>query len=336
MQKISFLGLSGSGKTCYIYAMSHAMMEGIRFADNSILDVNCTKTYQMVKLHKQYVNMTNGHWPESSVETTEYDYASHLKLKKLMDFQLQDYRGGLLDTSDEDEISEQDELLDSFVDSSTLLFFVGADTVMDAMNGDFEEDFKLNLLNQLFRTFREKTHEASIPVMVIVSKSDMIPDAKRVSVMEYVKQKLQGLFGAGTGLTVAITAVTLGKNLSNDCGELEGELIVRPTAGNIHIPIIFSLYSVVANRIEKITGKISSAEEEWEKSKQDLQRENNRSALARFFNSNEKTIKRRISSASGVIEAEKANLLLCADTLEKMKDLLMAGAELYVDGVRQN
>lgn len=56
------------------------------------------------------------------------------------------------------------------------------------------------------------------------------------------------LFGRGTNLTTGITAVSLGKNLTNEGGVLEGELDIRATAGNLSIPILFSLYHVMGQK----------------------------------------------------------------------------------------
>ena len=71
------------------------------------------------------------------------------------------------------------------------------------------------------------------------------------------------MFGVGTQITAAITAVTLGRNLSNDNGELEGELIIGPTSGNIHIPILYSLYCVMAKKLEEATSNLRSAESSY-------------------------------------------------------------------------
>lgn len=334
MQKISFFGLSGSGKSCYIYAMSHAMMEGVKFADGSVLNVTCTTMAQMSRLHNEYVKMTQGFWPVGTTETTNYDYSSRLKLKKVLDFRLQDYRGGLLDSFDEDDKEEHDDLFQSFDDSCTLLFFVGADTILKAMDGDFMEDYKIGNLGLIYGEYLDQAQNPDVPIMVIISKADMIPDGKFEEVKSYVMTKLQGMFGTGTGLTVGITSISLGKNLMNDDGDLSGELIVKPTSGNIHIPILFSLYCVIASRIEESTGRLNAAESSRYSGEAALRREKNRNAFVRFFSSNEKTIANTIARANDTIAAEKTNLQYCAETLNKIKDYLLKGADLYIDGYK--
>lgn len=71
----------------------------------------------------------------------------------MMDFAINDYRGGLLDTCDEDEIEEQEELFSSFEDSEVLLFFIGADTIKQALNGDDEQQAKLDFMGILYENF---------------------------------------------------------------------------------------------------------------------------------------------------------------------------------------
>lgn len=336
MQKISFFGLSGSGKSCYIYAMSHAMMEGVKFGDGSVLNVTCTTAAQMARLHNEYAKMAQGSWPVGTTETTNYDYSSRLKLKKVMDFRLQDYRGGLLDSFDEDDKEEHDNLFQSFDDSCTLLFFVGADTVLKAMGGDFMEDYKIGNLGTIYGEYLDQAKNPDVPILVIISKADMIPDGKHEKVKEYVMTRLQGMFGMGTGITVAITSISLGRNLMNDDGDLSGELIVKPTSGNIHIPILFSLYSVIANRIEESTGRLNAAENMRSSGEVAMRKEKKRNAFIRFFSSNERNIENTISNAMDIITTEKNNLQYCAEALNKIKDYLLKGADLYVDGYKQN
>lgn len=336
MQQISFFGLSGSGKSCYIYAMSHAMMEGVKFSDGSVLNVNCTTMAQMSRLHNEYVKMANGSWPVGTTETTNYNFTSRIRLQKVMDFRLQDYRGGLLDSGEEDDQEEHDSLFKSFSDSCTLLFFIGADTVLKAMSGDYFEDYKIGNLGLIYGEYLDQATNPNVPIMVIISKSDMIPKGQYEEVKKYVMNKLQGMFGVGTGLTVGITSITLGKNLANDDGDLSGELIVKPTSGNIHIPLLFSLYCVIADRIEQSTGRLNAAQTNRAAGEAAMRRERNRNAFVRFFSSNESAISSTIANANNIIDSEKKNLNNCAEALSKIKGLLLQGAELYVDGYKQN
>ena len=135
--KISLYGLSGSGKSCFIFAMSQALSQGLPFRNGELLTVITPDPRQMLRLYKAYEKMVNGIWPDGNVESVNYNFHIRKALNLLMSLDITDFRGGLLDSMDEDDKEEQDKLFRSYVGSSVLLFFIGADKVKAAMNGDF-------------------------------------------------------------------------------------------------------------------------------------------------------------------------------------------------------
>lgn len=279
--------------------------------------------------------MKNGLWPAGNVESVKYNFNCRLALGKIMDFGINDYRGGLLDTCDEDEIEEQEELFRSFEDSEVLLFFIGADTIKLALNGDDEQQAKLDFMGILYENFLDRTNDSRTPIMIVISKSDLLSDAEKIQAKKLVLEALQSMFGTGTNLTAAITMVTLGRNLKNDQGELEGELIIGPTQGNIHIPILYSLFCVISNRIEESIGKLNTAQQSYVSAKTAMNQEMNRSAFARFFSSNEKNIRNRINESNRAIGSEKEVLDKLSVTISKIKPLLLSGADVYINGIKQ-
>lgn len=335
MDKISFYGLSRSGKSCYIFAMAQALSQGIQFPDGQILTVRTPDPRQMLRLYKAYETMTNGLWPKGSIESYDYNFNVSKALEKLMSFGLTDFRGGLLDSMDEDDEDEQNKLFDSYRNSSVLLFFIGADTIRDACNGDFEANFKIDYLNTLYGNYLDKAQDSKTPIMIVITKSDMLSSQEIEQSKVFVKKKMQDMFGVGTQITAAITAVTLGRNLSNDNGELEGELIIGPTSGNIHIPILYSLYCVMAKKLEEATSNLRSAESSYRGAQRDLSHELSRSAFARFFDDNESSIRSRLSSYNSTISDEKSKLIKINETMSMIKQYLLRGAEVYINGQKQ-
>ena len=337
MEKVSLYGLSGSGKSCYIFAMAQALSQGVRFNDGQILTVRCPEPRQMAKLHKAYQQLVDGVWPAGNIESVDYRFNCRLALSKSMDFEIKDYRGGLLnsDEDEEDIIDEQSALFESFTGSNVLLFFIGADRIKEALNGDYNSVANLDFMNTLYERYLDDTHDAKTPVMLVITKSDLLSDDEKVRAKRFVMNMFQSLFSTGTNLTSAITLVTLGKNLSNIGGELEGELVIGPTAGNIQIPILYSLFCVISNQIEQSTGSLQTAQGSYSSARNALRREIDRDAFARFFDSNEQAIRNRISSANNIIEQEKVRLSKLSETLSRIKPLLLKGAEVYINGIRQ-
>lgn len=334
MEKVSLYGLSGAGKSCYIFAMARALSQGVRFNDGQILTVRCPEPRQMAQLHKAYQQLENGIWPAGNIESVDYRFNCRLALAKQMDFEIKDYRGGLLN-SDEDDDEEQNKLFESFTGSNVLLFFIGADKIKEAIKGDDISFAELDFMNTLYERYLDDSQDAKTPVMLVITKSDLLSEEERVRAKAFVMGLFQSLFSTGTNLTTAITMVTLGRNLSNISGELEGELVIGPSAGNIQIPILYSLFCVISERIEQSTGALHSAQGTYNSAQSALKRELNRSAFARFFDSNEQTIRNRISSADNIIGQEKERLVKLSETLSRIKPLLLKGADVYINGLKQ-
>lgn len=333
--KISFYGLSGSGKSCFIFAMSQALSQGIQFSDGELMTVITPDPRQMLKLYKAYEKMVNGYWPQGTDISVTYNFNVRKALELMMSVDITDFRGGLLDSIEEDDEEEQKKLFDSYNESSTLLFFFGADKVKAAMNGDMLARFNFQHFNALYENYlTTSSNGKDTPVMVVLSKADMLTDDEKVQAFKFIKDQMRQLFGKGTNRTVGLTAVSLGKNLTNDGGELEGELDIRATSGNLSIPILFSLFHLMANRIEQTVGRISNSESALRSSKNALSKELSRNAFIRFFNNNETSIRSQINNHSTVIGKEKELLNRMNSSMAAIKSYLLSGAEIYINGER--
>lgn len=333
--KISFYGLSGSGKSCFIFAMSQALSQGIQFSDGELMTVITPDPRQMLKLYKAYEKMVNGYWPQGTDISVTYNFNVRKALELMMSVDITDFRGGLLDSIEEDDEEEQKKLFDSYNESSTLLFFFGADKVKAAMNGDMLARFNFQHFNALYENYLTvSSNGKDTPVMVVLSKADMLTDNEKTQAFEFIKNQMRQLFGKGTNRTVGLTAVSLGKNLTNDGGELEGELDIRATSGNLSIPILFSLFHLMANRIEQTVGRISNSESALRSSRNALSKELSRNAFVRFFNNNETSIRSQINNHSTVIGKEKELLNRMNSSMAAIKSYLLSGAEIYINGER--
>lgn len=331
--KISFYGLSGAGKSCFIFAMSQALSQGILFSDGELMTVITPDPRQMLKLYKAYEKMVNGSWPQGTDTSVTYNFNVRKALELMMSVDITDFRGGLLDSIEEDDEEEQKKLFDSYNESSTLLFFFGADKVKSAMLGDMSARFNFQHFNALYESYLTRsTNGKDTPVMVVLSKADMLTDDEKEQAFKFIKDQMRQLFGKGTNRTVGLTAVSLGKNLTNEGGELEGELDIRATAGNLSIPILFSLFNLMARRIEQTIGKISCSESDLRTSQNSLNKELSRNSFVRFFDNNEASIRRQINSHKAVIGKEKELLNRMNSSMSAIKTYLLSGAEIYING----
>ena len=106
-EKISLYGLSRSGKSCFIYAMSQALSQGIELADGEIMNVITPDPRQMLRLYNAYDGMINGSWPKGTDKSFVYNFNVLKSLALLTTIDVEDYRGGLLQDLDEDAQEEQ-------------------------------------------------------------------------------------------------------------------------------------------------------------------------------------------------------------------------------------
>lgn len=198
------------------------------------------------------------------------------------------------------------------------------------MHGDMSARFNFQHFNALYESYlTSSTNGKDTPVMVVLSKADMLTDDEKEQAFKFIKDQMRQLFGKGTNRTVGLTAVSLGKNLTNEGGELEGELDIRATAGNLSIPILFSLFNLMARRIEQTIGKISCSESDLRTSQNSLNKELSRNSFVRFFDNNEASIRRQINSHKAVIGKEKELLNRMNSSMSAIKHIFYL-AQKYI------
>lgn len=332
-EKISLYGLSRSGKSCFIYAMSQALSQGIELSDGKVMSVITPDPRQMLRLYNAYEGMINGSWPKGNNESFVYNFNVRKSMELLTSIEVEDYRGALLQSIDEDAAEEEQELFDSFKKSSVLLFFIGADIVKAAANNDPKAIFNFVHFTSLYENYLEEAiNGTKTPVMVVITKADLLTKQELEQAYETVKDKWKILFAKGTNHITGITAVSLGKNLTNEGGVLEGELDIRATAGNLSIPILFSLYHVMGHKIEDAIGRISTTESYLNNAKGKLGHELSRSSFARFFVNNETNIRNQINAHKATLGKESEKLQELNSSMAAIKDFLVEGAQIFING----
>ena len=335
MSKITLYGLSRSGKTCYIHAMSQALGQGVDLGGRTYFTAVCPNPFQQAQLDAGYWRMTSGYWPVGTDVATLYNFDLNYCMRLIQEIQIMDYRGGLLNTSNPTEAEAQDAILNGAKGSGVLLFFLGADTVIDAMNFDPSAMAQINFCNALHSAYRKNESDwQKTPVMIVISKSDIFESRgiNRTQAKEFIISRLRPFFGCGTNLTVGITMISLGRNLTNYKGEISGDLIVGGTSGNLHIPLLFSAYNFFAQEIESVTGELSASYSSIGATRSALDRELGRSSFARFFVNNESTIRSTLERYERNASASEQKRKDLVTVFDKIGSLLRDGADIFVNG----
>lgn len=261
---ITLLGLNGSGKTCYLYTVAQILARGINENGHTISATSCNREITTI-LHRGVEDLAKGNWPGGSIETSAYPFALKIDGKPIFQFTIYDYRGNALDHFSKNDKKQTKELLETFEESSCIIFLVDGNTLRSAL--DFEclmpehkgtHDFSVQLsainkicyIESLLKDCNEQM-ERNVPILLVITKRDIFFEEELYASRELLKELLPTIFSSKNDMIVGITAVTLGK-IRGD-GRLK-ELWLS-TNGNVHLPILFALFQ----NIDDIGGDVDEA-----------------------------------------------------------------------------
>jgi len=251
--KITSLGTSGAGKTCFMLGMYSAMQLGVRGFTFSTPDLDLD-----LRLTSEWRNLvdTQGddRWPppNDKAQTLMFDF--NFGFKRIMGFEWYDYRGAALNETTKDEQLggllrhlEQSEAVILCLDGNQ--FAVPLDdsgrTVVGARTGVLR-------MNQLLQKVRTAGKNPS--VIVTITKFDVCSARPAEEIVREIKELLNPLFIQGGKWLVALCPITLGRALSND--RLRGAIDPK----NVHLPVTFAIHSVLSNILDEKSKRRESAD----------------------------------------------------------------------------
>lgn len=269
MSKICMFGISGSGKTCYLYAMAQVMNNGVRYGDSTHISIISNDLSQQQSLFDGYYTMAaESKWPLPSNNTTEYDFNVRVQHNQwyeeiIPSLILHDYAGGVWQNQTQEGKEQRETLLNDFSQSSAILFIVDSDTILKAMaaSSPLEIDAshrnkytelplaellrarqQISLVENLLRVYKQANTSVP-PVLLVITKGDLfVGDNEIHNAYTYLCQTLPSIFARGSHVESAITTVALGDNLINENSRLSGILDIS-IGHNVHIPMLFALYA---------------------------------------------------------------------------------------------
>lgn len=254
---ICLLGLSGSGKTCFLYTATHVLSKGV-IVEGHTISVTSSNLQQTVRLNRGVEQMAKGHWPDNSNQTIAYPFELKIDGCPVLSFTIHDFRGNMLEGLSDDDKDNIDELFDTFERSSCVIVLVDGDTIMEALDqnrltpghrrqvdyaGQLAARNRLNYIEALVRECNNRM-EMKVPILLTITKRDMFNSEELSMGKDFLKSLLPSVFAQRNDLIVGITAVAIGENLKNVAGRLTGTLCLN-TEGNIHLPILFSLFQEI-------------------------------------------------------------------------------------------
>lgn len=254
---ISLLGLSGSGKTCYLYTATHILAKGIKVNGHTI-SATSRNRQQAIRLNRGIEQMADGIWPEGSINTMTYPFELKIDGKSVLSFTIYDYRGGMLNGLNDDDQDDVEELFDTFEESSCIVILVDGDTIMQALDpsllspshrqktsfvAQLKARNELNYIEPLVKECNQRMNK-NVPILLTITKSDIFYPEELEEGKKLLMELLPSVFSIRNDMIAGITAVTLGENLQNEEGKLSGTLSLN-TEGNVHLPILFALFQEI-------------------------------------------------------------------------------------------
>lgn len=294
MEKITMLGVSNSGKTCFIYAMYDFMQKvqnGFTFITNDPdVDMDLNEGWESIAF--------DGVWPDGTARTSLYDFTVMFKSRPIMEFSWCDYRGGaIMDRSTEQDAND---LHNRISDSECLVICIGADTIKAILAGENRKGRELVRLNNLISRYAA-TMQRRIPVIFALTKADLYTVEEQKKLLGVIREYFSALYESGAGWLLAIVPVSLGQFEDSCDGDNSIQGVVAPK--NIHIPVMFFLHSILKERIRGIQNKLNGIASDRNKYRQEISRNQGRSWWDKLWNGdNTKFLNTRIS---GLNDEEK-------------------------------
>lgn len=237
--KITMMGCSGTGKTCYLYGTYARMLDGISGFNFNPADWN-----QGLLLEESWYSLfeSDARWPRGSTLSEEYNFDVFYEGQKLGGFTWLDYRGEILNSQTEtDSEGDVNQFYKRCSGSDTLIVCVPADVLMNACSEKFNiRTMADRMLNRYKSILLHLPNRAQTPVVLMITKGDLMTkrDVFRNGIAK-LKEKFDFLFTQNHE-AVMIVRTRLGKfrgDMSQG-GLIEGEFDPQ----FIHLPILFPLY----------------------------------------------------------------------------------------------
>ena len=231
---ITMIGASGTGKTCYLYAMADAMQFGS--CDFTFTAMPYKKTLELQAAWDSII--INGKWPEGTDLSTEYEFACSYCMRPIATFSWYDYRGGILQNPDDEE--ERASLFGKMENSRCLIICISAEAIHGILAGDLKSRRLFQVYMNLIQEYRNRT-SCTVPIVVAVTKADLLGPNEFESGVELIRTKyMAALFSEDDegGWFVSFVPVSLGTGLRKDAN---GNIVGKIEPANVHIPVLIAI-----------------------------------------------------------------------------------------------
>ena len=243
--KFTMLGLTGSGKTCYLLGMYKKMAagsKGFSFTTDSDTDVKLRRRYKKM----EDLSLGQGRFPAGTDQSDSYNFILSHSMSSIMSFDWIDYPGGALDEQTAGDIEAYNNLEKHIQNSSSLFICVDGELINGENCDEIAENIKDNCsgtINQFLQRYILK-NKFLPPTAIVVTKSDLCQDLEDDEWEEILREAFSPLLTPGNDKRsrfVCCIPVSLGEEISSNSykGKLKPENLELP----IYMGIYFSIFS---------------------------------------------------------------------------------------------
>ncbi|MEN6552286.1 MAG: SIR2 family protein [Methanobacterium sp.] len=249
---ITAVGLTGSGKTCYLIGMyCQALAESTSFTLSTDKDSDRFLEYQWMSMCDS--SLGRNRFPECTDEISKYDFKLKSNYEEIMSFEWIEYPGGLLKYSTKKSEMTAN-IMSDLKRSSCLLLFIDGEIFGKKIDDPYTKLIQngARTYTKFLNIFEDENHFIP-PVVIVITKYDICDESRSSEdIIMCIQEGFPVLFSPndlGYKKLASIIPITLGKNITKN--DYQGEIDPR----NIHLPIAFSILCALISRFESLKSK---------------------------------------------------------------------------------
>lgn len=250
---MTILGMTGSGKTCYLLGMFKKMSQGIK---GYTVTTDEDSEVELRNWYRKLADVSLGYdrFPAGTDSLSKYEFNLEFAYKPILSFSWMDYPGNMLDLKVTGNAEDYKKVKESILSSSCLFLCIDGSLLVGDDTDEKIDNIKDNcseFLNPVFSEIRKK-HQLP-PVAIIITKYDLcINDTDEEELCEIIEEAFSPLFTDDEKQQniTAIIPVSLGANLmaSENSGKLKPINVQQP----IFMGIAFALRTVLQNKEKEL------------------------------------------------------------------------------------
>ena len=235
----TMLGMTGSGKTCFLTGMYYEMSSGIQgytLSSDDDIDIELRNKWEKLCDEKNGVNR----FPVGTDKTERYKFTLEYAYESIKDFNWLDYPGGDLEKKSTGNIDSYKEIEEAILKSTCLFICVDGALLCEKTKELMIKNVRNKCSSKIngFLSKYQKNNNYLPPVSIVITKYDMCRDVKGEVMEDVIKKAFSSLFPENHDKhkLVTIIPVSIGKNISDD--DYSGRL--EPI--NIHVPLFWGIW----------------------------------------------------------------------------------------------